>query len=332
MMIFSVSSKIGLVFIFFIIFVSKIYGSSHHGKEPVFSYQSPIVKSGYEDEPLKLKIDLALSMRGDEKNINSRIQLLKEIINSGKIRSPGFLDKIRLELDYCLTIVLLLNGKNRFRELKYLSQNLFSMRNTIIFSKRFNKRVGMHELEFLDPFHRKHAESWLLWCKDYNTDRKSDSILFGKYFLWLEQNLEVANDYTFYLSTNEREKFRLKISETGLLLRASDSVLYTSEPRELFVIDEKGNIFSGRNESDSFHHSSLSLGLPVRGSGIWKVNEGKISELIFESGHYLPVPEEAIMTVEYLQSGAVIFEKNWLISYFFNGEKITEDGSSIMRH
>ncbi|MEM7616793.1 MAG: hypothetical protein AAF195_00240 [Pseudomonadota bacterium] len=129
--------------------------------------------------------------------------------------------------------------------------------------------------------------------------------------------------FVSYLTENEREQYKLTIKD-GLLYQG-DKIFDTTKMyskgengKVIFIITEKGEIYSAEFCNYEFHHSSFMAGGRVLAAGMIGVKDGKITYLDDNSGHYSPGEHnvhQALMIME--QQG------NSLESVFADGGKIT---------
>ncbi|HEX6682845.1 MAG TPA: hypothetical protein VF062_08620 [Candidatus Limnocylindrales bacterium] len=100
------------------------------------------------------------------------------------------------------------------------------------------------------------------------------------------------------LSDAELEQYRVVVGPDGLLRRSDGTVVDTTGAssahhgganREIFIMDEHGNMYmSPDQEVGVFHHSTLSGGRPVTGAGELEVVNGEVRTVTDHSGHYRP--------------------------------------------
>jgi len=95
-----------------------------------------------------------------------------------------------------------------------------------------------------------------------------------------------------YMTAAELEAHRVVVIN-GALYHSDGRVLHMGGPgmhgnRNLgiFVMDEHGNLFVSFDQPGFIHHSSFLSGRPVAGSGDISVENGKIVEINWRSGHY----------------------------------------------
>jgi hypothetical protein len=92
-----------------------------------------------------------------------------------------------------------------------------------------------------------------------------------------------------YLSSEQRESYRVSVSD-GLLKDPNGQPLNTGDGSHMVVMDKSGKIYAGSSAEVS-HHSSFLSGNPVAAAGMMTVEDGKVTGLYNESGHY-QVPQD----------------------------------------
>ena len=76
--------------------------------------------------------------------------------------------------------------------------------------------------------------------------------------------------------------------------------------------------------SETIRHASLSLGKPVIGTGRLKINDGELTYIDVESGHYQPSPSTLFNTVQTLKKiGVKLSPEIVQVKYY------TDDGDVI---
>lgn len=175
------------------------------------------------------------------------------------------------------------------------------------------KYWGEYQFEALDPCHRELTHYILKWrqqtgCKDYFS---------LKFFLWLETKyVPKKTRVSMSLTNQEIENFQV-IAKDSLLYDISGLLADFSDPHVeyIFVIDYQGRLLI--TSADKFiHHTSLSQWKPVIGCGAIKIKQGKMQEISFESGHYLPSPTAAVQTFIYLKNLGIKLAKKTPVTYF----------------
>lgn len=102
-----------------------------------------------------------------------------------------------------------------------------------------------------------------------------------------------------YLSPAERQKFLVTVKD-GKVYDSSGKLLDTTHVRgshgttgrAIYVMDKEGNIYIHTEPSFStIHHSSLTAGGEVSAAGEIRIENGKLTYIDRNSGHYRPPPE-----------------------------------------
>ncbi len=100
-----------------------------------------------------------------------------------------------------------------------------------------------------------------------------------------------------YIPKAIRDNFQVHVKD-GLLYRSNDNSPLTSAGRMMFVMSPRGEIYmASESELSSWgvqkaRHSSFLLGEPVASAGMIQIENGKITFLSRNSGHYLPTKGE----------------------------------------
>ena len=106
-----------------------------------------------------------------------------------------------------------------------------------------------------------------------------------------------------YLKPEEREGYRVSVSD-GLLKDANGQPLNTGDRSHMVVMDKSGKIYAVPSETLR-NHSSFTSGNPVAAAGMIQVENGRITGLHNESGHYqLPLDYFDQLKTELKKSGA----------------------------
>jgi hypothetical protein len=124
------------------------------------------------------------------------------------------------------------------------------------------------------------------------------------------QNHVFPGQQVEYLAPAEREEYRLRVDERGLLRDARGRLFDTTDGRTLhtpqggraiFVMDECGNLYaSKRHVAGEFQHSTFLGGQPVAAAGELKVTDGRLVLVSNKSHHYMPPPEYLIQAVRHM--------------------------------
>jgi hypothetical protein len=225
-----------------------------------------------------------------------------------------------------------------------------------------NEFVGLEpevRLEQLDPLHRSNYEdmndggcgrAFQLWAADARQTTP--------FFMWLENSLvcladdkaEAAAQSVPYDRMDRKVGSgagRQKVVFFPAPLRALDldqlaappqlcsTTGYVCDPPKdptgkggagvaAFVWSEEGELFIGEHRGHVFHHSSFVSGRRVRCAGMIKVDNGKVSAISNNSGHYKPRKQQMVNMVRFL-NGAGAFAQAAQVEVFlgnyqtFNG-------------
>ena len=87
----------------------------------------------------------------------------------------------------------------------------------------------------------------------------------------------------------------------------------------IFVIDREGRFYAGIKKKARFHHSSLSLGKPVRMAGTLTVDKKfRLHAVSNLSGHYRPNPNKVVAALHCLAQQNVDLSKLSVVTYDFD--------------
>jgi hypothetical protein len=92
-----------------------------------------------------------------------------------------------------------------------------------------------------------------------------------------------------YLGRDQRENYRVSVAN-GLLKDRQGQPLDTGTKAHMIVMDKSGRIYAGPSETLR-NHSSFLAGNPVAAAGMITLQNGKVTGLYNESGHY-QVPQD----------------------------------------
>jgi len=99
--------------------------------------------------------------------------------------------------------------------------------------------------------------------------------------------------HTGYLSDTEAQKYRLFVGQDGKIYTNSNgtpclfSTTSDQSIRTMFVLTANGELFSAEKNGNK-QHSSFNRGGYLLFAGYWEVENGKVKNVIAESGHYEP--------------------------------------------
>jgi hypothetical protein len=200
-------------------------------------------------------------------------------------------------------------------------QILISMHNELLYTLN-NKILGKFWLEYLDPCHRALVNYYEQWNRLDNPK--------PLFYLWLEEQYVPESILQVkYPSQDDIAKYYdIKSVNNKLYWNSPDNgwMLLDSSSREfkdyLFIIDKNKNIKIAPNKCD-FRHSSLSNGKPVYGIGNIESNNGKITLLFLNSGHYLPGWDNYEQTLYWFLDNNLV-DKDTLTIKFYDGPNINQ--------
>jgi len=188
----------------------------------------------------------------------------------------------------------------------------------LINSRHYDSKLGVfwgeYWLETLDPCHRRLASYHDIWKREAAKNHS-----FPPFFLWLETQ-DVSADIPFiaFYSEKERQKCRTQIRNGHLYCeepRKEDSLCDEGEKECVYIIDMNKELYI-TPASQSSRHISLSHGKAVLAAGTLKVKKGKITEISFESGHYLPSIEAGKQTIQILKELNVELHEEVEVKYY----------------
>lgn len=180
---------------------------------------------------------------------------------------------------------------------------------------------GTFWIEAIDPCHRPLEE----YAHKWREEKKNRDV--APFFLWLEtQDVSAHHKRIDFLNAAELKDARLHVQQ-GLLVKADrklgKSAVTTAGRKEaLFVItqDEKLCMIYGEG---NYRHISLSHGKAVIAAGEIKIEDGKITELFTNSGHYLPPADFVPQMLKAFENIGVILDPALTLKYFSNEGIVT---------
>ncbi|MGD9850073.1 MAG: hypothetical protein AB7T38_02280 [Nitrospirales bacterium] len=107
----------------------------------------------------------------------------------------------------------------------------------------------------------------------------------------------------FTLQELERRKLSIKDGKIYWDNKPFDTQAYRGEV--IYVMDEEGNFFWAVSEPKRVHHSSLGQGKPVAAAGTLKVENGVLTHLDRESGHYMPDESHLLQAESWLNQQGI---------------------------
>lgn len=257
--------------------------------------------SGVDFDPLDIKLKKICS---DKSNYLKHIIYLQE---NNIIYNDTNLDIYNKELlqDFFVNNEdITLDGK------QYTPRNLS---NEVLYSFEQSRFWGENWLEVVDPAHRMLDHQRHIWQRLVKSGEVQDN-----FFVFLE---------TMHISPKERSKIiytnndlvqkKIKIKD-GLLCTYADSkndyLPITTPPicgdynNQDFIFDLKGDLYSSVS-SPLTGHTSISQGRPVLGGGVFTAEDGLLTQIKGNSGHYLFYDQHMKQTIDlFKRSGAIMSE------------------------
>jgi len=189
------------------------------------------------------------------------------------------------------------------------------LRKDLNFSLKMREFWGAFWLETVDPCHRRLGNHYHHWL---NTNPSSKT--YFAFFLWLEKKkIDTHIPVVRYFDDQELEDCRLSVLN-GRLMKKLAPLTTQTNVRNLFVIDLKKELFLAARE-EGVWHTSLSRGRPVLASGLLDVENGIVTRVAFESGHYLPDLSLGYQTLQLLVEKGVSFSDPFEVIYFEDRKK-----------
>lgn len=119
-----------------------------------------------------------------------------------------------------------------------------------------------------------------------------------------------------YLSKEERVAYQVNFksgrdgeicfSQNNHPFCTKEHVSHGSKGKAIFVVDANGQLYSGTQVYNRFHHSSFLSGGAVMGAGeLLTDDEGHLIEISNNSGHYQPGPKEMVNILKLFDSNGV---------------------------
>ena len=194
------------------------------------------------------------------------------------------------------------------------------LNNHRFFSLKMREYWGDFWSETLDPCHRRLTPFLDQWkaLKKINPE-------MSHFFLWLEtQHIPKYVPRVTYLTGDDLERRRLIIKE-GLFWKKTDSdwtLANFNNPfkRYLFSINLTGKIYAAE-EGIGLSHSSFTCGKPVIGGGLLQINEGQLTSLVLESGHYMPSMEIGHQILKIFEEKGSFLPNDLEVVFFYDRKK-----------
>lgn len=175
-------------------------------------------------------------------------------------------------------------------------------------------------METIDPCHRQLTPYLELFRSLYGPDHSLMS-----FFMWLEtQNLSKDVPYLDWLTPEQLLRYQIIVKQ-GLLYHQIgeiyEKIHYANPDQEyIFNVEMDGRLILIPAEK-TIHHVSISYGKPVLGCGNMLVNQGKITRIELESGHYLPTVEDGLQLINVLLELGITLDPSTPFSFYHNLQK-----------
>lgn len=197
--------------------------------------------------------------------------------------------------------------------------------NDIFFDLKLPAYWGLYWLEALDPCHRFLTPHYIKWKSSKST---------VPFFVWLEDQ-EVFFNITQvnFLPEDEILKHQLYVLNGYFInIINGENINYSDSEKEyLFIVtlDQKIIVIEG---SESVRHSSISHGRPVLGAGALKIQNGNLTYIDAESGHYQPKPNALFQVITILNNkGLKLDYNNIMVKYYSDGCVIHENAADFIK-
>ncbi|MDD3020666.1 MAG: hypothetical protein PHX61_06760 [Alphaproteobacteria bacterium] len=187
------------------------------------------------------------------------------------------------------------------------------LNNTQFYDSDIGIHWGEFWLEAIDPAHRQldnQKDQWL-----HVVDQKDKS----PFFLWLEGQVIPRSESIKYFSKEEQRLAKLSIAD-GKICDAPDGIVsgrLTTDPNKefLFIVDADED-FYGRYSSREIRHPSLTRGTAIIAPGMIQAQDGEITVIESNSGHYLPDPQTGLQLIAVLRNKGAQFSDQIPFHFF----------------
>lgn len=187
------------------------------------------------------------------------------------------------------------------------------LNNTQFYDSNIGIHWGEFWLEAIDPAHRQldnQKDQWL-----HVIDQKAKA----PFFLWLEGQTISRSESIKYFNEDERELAKLSIID-GKVCHAPDGIVsghLTTDPHEefLFIVDADENLY-GRYSRREIRHPSLTSGKAIIAPGMIQVQDGELTVIESNSGHYLPDLQTGIQLIDVLRNKGAQFSDQIPFHFF----------------
>lgn len=271
--------------------------------------------------------------------LNGVVRFIEEWIKNGltgieKVKQLNWIKDIAIKKsNYLLELEKIFTNKLHFQDnlhkyhteisdLYDVSKKHLILNNEHFFSLKQLEYWGNFWVESLDPCHRQSVHYYKLWLKE-----ASKNPTIPHFLLWLEdQELPKYIPQARYFDPKTLQTRKIVIKE-GLLCKESEGVFqpahyYDHNKRPLFVINLKGELYIDF-DTEMIFHTSLGLGKPVLAAGLIFINEGKITSISLESGHYIPSIEIGFQIFQILREQGYKQNEPIDFTFFYDRNKYT---------
>jgi hypothetical protein len=236
------------------------------------------------------------------------------------------IDQLKKRINYLENIYTIINQKELFSK-KWQDYHLslsedfdaglrpLFLRNNLSYSIKMKEFWGAFWLESIDPCHRRIGGYFAKWLEEKTINQNLPT-----FFLWLEnQNIPKNFPIVKYLDDETLKHYKVMIENGRLFYELNHKIVDFQfiNKRILFVIDLNKDFFIAPFE-EGLWHSSFSKGKPVLAAGLIKVIHGIVSEIAFDSGHYLPELKYSYQTIQLLMEKQVRFLEEIDIIYYLD--------------
>ena len=166
---------------------------------------------------------------------------------------------------------------------------------------------GNYAMECLDPCHRQLPEMVRVW-HDENSQ--------VPYLLWLEKFSGHQHDrWVRYLTLAEQSELEIKCIDHRLCKLSGRPLSCPERQHFIFIIDLQGRLFATRADPH-LSHASFTRGRAVLASGIFQANQGNLTHLKFESGHYLSALPHWWQAIQLFEQLGVTWKEGLRVTVF----------------
>ncbi len=256
-------------------------------------------------------------------NLEKKVELLRAMANNSCFQDVNhpLLQRIKGRIAYLEAISHLPNSME-WEEFHYdlagksdFSYEPLFLRNEGHFSPKMREYWGDFWIESIDPCHRRLGHYYQIFLQSGPPD--NDPLSF---FLWLEsQHVPPYMPQVTYLSEKELSA-SVAIPDKGLLVSQELHTPITTSEKAYFVLDLTKTLRLVASRPGIWH-TSLSHGKPVLGVGLIGLEGGRVKEISFMTGHYLPSLEQSYQIIRFLIEEDVSFVDPVEVTYFANRKR-----------